>query len=81
MPDLGLIELDEEHEWTYKQIENHPLYHARVCALRLGYLTGSPVLLGSATPDVETYHAATRGMHTLWICRSGSALGQIECQG
>ena len=65
MPDLGLIVIDEEHEWTYKQIETHPLYHARVCALRLGRLTGSPVLLGSATPDVETYHAATRGWHTL----------------
>ena len=62
---LGLIVIDEEHEWTYKQIETHPLYHARVCALRLGRLTGSPVLLGSATPDVETYHAATRGWHTL----------------
>jgi len=65
MPDLGLIVVDEEHEWTYKQIETHPLYHARASALRLGRLTGSPVILGSATPDVETYHAATRGWHTL----------------
>ena len=65
LPDLGLIVVDEEHEWTYKQIETHPLYHARASALRLGRLTGSPVLLGSATPDVETYHAATRGWHTL----------------
>ena len=65
LTDLGLIVVDEEHEWTYKQIETHPLYHARAAALRLGRLTGSPVLLGSATPDVETYHAATRGRHTL----------------
>lgn len=65
LPDLGLIVMDEEHEWTYKQIETHPLYHARASALRLGRLTGSPVILGSATPDVETYHAATRGWHTL----------------
>jgi primosomal protein N' (replication factor Y) len=65
LADLGLIVVDEEHEWTYKQIETHPLYHARASALRLGRLTGSPVLLGSATPDVETYHAATRGWHTL----------------
>ena len=65
LSNLGLIVIDEEHEWTYKQIETHPLYHARVSALRLGYLTDSPVLLGSATPDVETYHAATRGLHTL----------------
>ena len=62
---LGLIVIDEEHEWTYKQIETHPLYHARVSALKLGHITGSPVLLGSATPDVETYHAATTGRHTL----------------
>jgi primosomal protein N' (replication factor Y) len=65
LPNLGLIVVDEEHEWTYKQIETHPLYHARASALRLGRLTGSPVILGSATPDVETYHAATRGWHTL----------------
>ena len=65
LADLGIIVVDEEHEWTYKQIETHPLYHARASALRLGRLTGSPVLLGSATPDVETYHAAARGWHTL----------------
>ena len=65
LPDLGLIVVDEEHEWTYKQIETHPLYHARTAALELGRLTGSPVLMGSATPDVETYYAATRGRHTL----------------
>ena len=62
---LGLIVIDEEHEWTYKQIETHPLYHARASALELGRLIGSPVLMGSATPDVETYYAATRGHHTL----------------
>ena len=65
MANLGLIVIDEEHEWTYKQIETHPLYHARASALELGRLTGSPVLMGSATPDVETYHSATRGRHTL----------------
>jgi primosomal protein N' (replication factor Y) len=65
LADLGLIVVDEEHEWTYKQIETHPLYHARASALQLGRITGSPVLMGSATPDVETYHAATQGWHTL----------------
>jgi primosomal protein N' (replication factor Y) len=63
--DLGLIVIDEEHEWTYKQVETHPLYHARASALQLGRLTSSPVVMGSATPDVETYYAATRGWHTL----------------
>ena len=33
--DLGLIVIDEEHEWTYKQVETHPLYHARASALQL----------------------------------------------
>ncbi|PKB58820.1 MAG: primosomal protein N' [SAR202 cluster bacterium Casp-Chloro-G2] len=62
---LGLIVIDEEHEWTYKQIETHPLYHTRATALELGRISGFPVVMGSATPDVETYHAATRGRHTL----------------
>ncbi len=65
MADLGLIVLDEEHEWTYKQIETHPLYHARATALQLGRITGAPVLMGSATPDVETYYAAEKGQHIL----------------
>ena len=65
LADLGLIVVDEEHEWTYKQIETHPLYHARASALQLGRITGAPVLMGSATPDVETYYAATQGWHTL----------------
>ena len=64
-PNLGLIVIDEEHEWTYKQEESHPLYHARTVAFELARLTGAPVLLGSATPDVETYYRASRGLHRL----------------
>ena len=59
-PDLGLIVLDEEHEPAYKQ-ERTPRYHARTAALELGRLCHAPVLLGSATPDLETYYAARRG--------------------
>ena len=56
--DLGLIVLDEEHEWTYKQQDASPRYHAREVAMRLAELTGAVVLLGSATPDVaSSYHA------------------------
>ncbi|MSQ21709.1 MAG: primosomal protein N' [Dehalococcoidia bacterium] len=58
---LGLIVLDEEHEWTYKQDEREPRYHARVVALRLAQQTDAVVVLGSATPDVVTYHHALAG--------------------
>lgn len=65
IPNLGLIVIDEEHEWTYKQEEAHPLYHARTVAFELARLTGAAVVLGSATPDVETYYRASRGVHRL----------------
>ena len=59
-PDLGLIIVDEEHEWAYKQSEKSPRYHAREVAIRLARLTKSVLIMGSATPDVETYYRATR---------------------
>ena len=58
---LGLIVIDEEHEWTYKQEESPPLYHARAAALELARRTGAVVVLGSATPSVESYYHASRG--------------------
>ncbi len=58
---LGLVVLDEEHEWSYKQPDHQPRYHARDVAERLGELTGATVVLGSATPDVVTYHRAATG--------------------
>ena len=64
-PDLGLIVLDEEHEWTYKQHEQAPLYHARDAALRLAEITGAAVILGSATPSVESFHRAASGAYKL----------------
>ncbi|NQT71179.1 MAG: primosomal protein N' [Chloroflexi bacterium] len=64
-PDLGLIVIDEEHEWTYKQHDKIPLYHARKAALKLAELTGSVVILGSATPDIESYHHAQKGDYQL----------------
>ena len=63
--DLGLIVVDEEHEWTYKQHDASPRYHARDVALRLSELTGAVVLMGSASPDVSTYHRALSGRHRL----------------
>ena len=64
VPRLGLIVLDEEHEWTYKQ-DNSPRYHARDVALELGRLSGAPVVLSSATPDLSTYWLAEQGVHRL----------------
>lgn len=51
---LGLIVMDEEHEWTYKQ-DQTPKYHARKVAEKMSELTGATLLLGSATPDVAMY--------------------------
>ncbi|MFA5064428.1 MAG: primosomal protein N' [Dehalococcoidia bacterium] len=59
-PNLGLIIVDEEHEWAYKQSEKSPRYHAREVAIQLARLTNSVLIMGSATPDVETYYRATQ---------------------
>jgi primosomal protein N' (replication factor Y) len=64
-PDLGLIVIDEEHEWTYKQQEQSPRYHARDVALKLAELTGAVVILGSATPDITSYYRCQRGNYRL----------------
>jgi primosomal protein N' (replication factor Y) len=64
-PDLGLIVIDEEHEWTYKQNDPAPRYHARDAAEQLAKLTGATLLLGSATPDVVSYQKALWGTHRL----------------
>ena len=58
---VDLIVLDEEHELTYKSEEQHPRYHAREIAVLRGKMDGSLVLLGSATPSVETFYRARQG--------------------
>ena len=83
-PDLGLIVIDEEHEWTYKQHDKSPRYHTRDVAIKLAELTGAVVILGSATPDVVSfYHAQIGDYHLLELpervtCGEGSALPQVD---
>jgi primosomal protein N' (replication factor Y) len=60
---LGLIVIDEEHESTFKQ-ETTPRYHARDVAVKRAQLEGVPVLLGSATPALETWRNAEAGRYT-----------------
>ena len=65
LPDLGIIILDEEHEPAYKQNERRPTYHAREVAITLGRILHIPVVLGSATPSVESFYRAERAEYRL----------------
>lgn len=62
---LELIIVDEEHETAYKQLDSTPRYHARDAALMLATYHQAKVLLGSATPAIETYHHAIQGKYGL----------------
>lgn len=60
---LGLIVVDEEHESSYKQYDPAPRYHARDTAIYLGHVHQAKVLLGSATPSIESYYNAKAGKY------------------
>ena len=62
---LGLVIVDEEHESSYKQFDPSPRYHARDTAIVLAKLFEANVLLGSATPSIETYNNAITGKYGL----------------
>ena len=62
---LGLVIIDEEHETSYKQQDPAPRYHARSAAIMLAQMSGARVLLGTATPSLETYHNAKTGKYGL----------------
>ena len=77
---LGLIIIDEEHEFTYKQ-EESPRYHVRQTALQRAKQLGATVILGSATPALESYHLAKSGQFRLLTLAErvdGAALPSVE---
>ncbi|MGB9866763.1 MAG: replication restart helicase PriA [Bacillota bacterium] len=61
---LGLLVMDEEHDWAFKQ-EEDPRYHAREVGIHRAGNLGIPVLLGSATPSIESFHKSQQGIYTL----------------
>lgn len=63
--DLKLIIVDEEHDTSFKQFDPAPRYHARDTAIYLAKLYGAKVLLGTATPSLESYHNAQTGKYGL----------------
>jgi primosomal protein N' (replication factor Y) len=65
IPNIGLVIVDEEHDPSYKQAEPAPRYHARAAAIVLAREHGAKVLLGTATPSLESYYLAQKGVYGL----------------
>ena len=65
IPNIGLIIVDEEHDPSYKQVEPNPRYHARAAAIMLAKIHHANVLLGTATPSIESYYLAQKGAYGL----------------
>ncbi|MBE6015845.1 MAG: primosomal protein N' [Lachnospiraceae bacterium] len=75
-PNLGLIIIDEEHESSYKS-ETVPRYHARDVAIALGKMCDAKVVLGSATPTVESFYAASKGRFKLYTMTERATGGEL----
>jgi len=74
--ELGLIVVDEEHEGSYKQDET-PRYHARDVAVLRGVLEGAKVVLGSATPSLESWANVSRGKYALAEMKARAGAGTL----
>lgn len=74
--DIGLIIVDEEHESAYKQ-ESSPRYHAKRAAIELARYHQAPIVLGSATPSIETFAEAQAGTFTRLDLPSRTASAQL----
>jgi primosomal protein N' (replication factor Y) len=80
--DLGLIIVDEEHESSFKQYDPSPRYNARDCSIVLGALHSANVLLGSATPSIESYYNAKTEKYRLVALNErfgGLMLPEVQC--
>ncbi len=65
LENIGLVIVDEEHDSSFKQDDPSPRFHGRDSAIMRGKIAGAPVLLGSATPSVESYHQTSQGRYEL----------------
>ena len=76
LDNIGLIVIDEEHTATYKQ-DNNPRYHARDVAIMRGKYHNAPVILGSATPSLESFARAQKGVYKLLTLTKRAGGGEL----
>lgn len=75
-PNLGLIVIDEEHDGAYRS-EQSPKYHARQTAIHIAGEAGASVILGSATPSIESYYYAQNGIYELITLEQRAGQGKL----
>ena len=78
VPQLGLLIIDEEHDPSYKQTDRPPFYHARTVGLKLCQESSATLLLGSATPSLESYAATQKGILNLLHLPTPAAVVPVQ---